>query len=281
MPTSSLRALDERLRAHYQRLAGMQPLVFAIDHGLDEGMRLQLEQELCLSAKEGDDISRLRGAAPHALIAWAAEVGLRYLGDFWPPFLAPFGDEPLSSRLDLTRLFEWFAGAYRGVTPPPGEWTEAFRHISWPLVNAVLPRSQQRYLLDELSSHWPVLARGVSLADRGGTPLADLLHKAAPTAPGVASQGYRALRDQRETLEIGLRCHLDLDVPARLGVSDELIQRLRDSLHDEEAAAHTEANDGGSALVRRREERAAVQKAALDSAAGVVALPRATHDHER
>lgn len=139
--------LSERMRSLRSARDGLP--VFCLEHGLDPDGRARVVS-LAGAAVRSFGISRWwRGRYLPLLIA-AAETGYTYLGtgtDFWPKFAAALGAEiSTHDREVLSSLFEAGHrehGIPRPVTTP---WNRAFRHIAWPISNAIAPMEIHRPL---------------------------------------------------------------------------------------------------------------------------------------
>lgn len=271
MPTPVLLALQTRLLNRFSALCAVRKVVFAIDHGLGDDGRAELEAALREATQLHHTVEEIAHDAPLVILAWAAEVGLSFVQEFWRPFTEPFGGGWTSEQA-LTRLFIWFADTFRGARPPAGAWVDHRRHIAWPLVNAVLPASLQGHLAEEVRLHWEALADSLRGTSTSATPLADRLHDLAPEEPAGASLGYGALRNERLVLEIGLRCQLDLDLPEHLCVGEELADRLRSCLAEHEARIEALHPEGGTDEARRRARSGAQRQVIEQSSAVAVVL---------
>ncbi|WP_252259821.1 hypothetical protein [Erythrobacter aurantius] len=147
----SLSEIERSVGAAYQRCASErsgQP-VFGLEHGLepDEIARAKVELGRRLRSHSADlAISPF----PLCLVACSSEVGYHYRGtgtDFWPKFEAEIGAElDESARKAHTKAFEF---AHKGLgikAPADTPWTRNFRHIAWPVTNAIASREVHRPL---------------------------------------------------------------------------------------------------------------------------------------
>lgn len=76
------------------------------------------------------------------LLIAATEIGYVYRGtgtDFWPLFAERLVDVSLGDRAALSTLFRRWAAKLGLVQPPDSPWNQAFCHIAWPVLHAILP----------------------------------------------------------------------------------------------------------------------------------------------
>lgn len=131
------------------RLARNGRPVFGLEHGLSDS------EVAWLSRAVGSEI-RERGLGTSfysyylALVAAASEVGYGYRGtgtDFWPTFEKVLGariaDHERAVMSDLFETAHRIDGIRRPVDSP---WALVFRHIAWPIGNAVAPKEIHRGL---------------------------------------------------------------------------------------------------------------------------------------
>lgn len=140
----NLKTFQLSLSERYEMLSGERDgyPIYGIEHGLGEGeinlMRISLSAAL-----------RMHGSwtitlCPLPLIAYASEVGYAYEGFFngyWPHLEArlhfAFGAE---ERETMTRAFGRAHDRYALAAPDKTIFSENYRHIAWPLTNALAPR---------------------------------------------------------------------------------------------------------------------------------------------
>lgn len=185
--SATLEELHIRLDQHYRGLRTKTDLngagrpIFALEHGLVGGE---------LSVLSDAVRSWVRTRAPSTrfwlpFVAYAAEIGYRYVGDdYWPTLEASTpGWERHADRHYVSRKFNDYAKTYGGAVPK-GRWASHFTIICWPITHAVLPTDLQRQL-----------AR--VLYDYRGALTADIL--AQPTALGTlaAHAAYASKRFQQ------------------------------------------------------------------------------------
>lgn len=147
----SLSEIERSIGAAFKRCAierSGQP-VFGLEHGLgpDEIARAKVELGRRLRSHSADlAISPF----PLCLVACSSEVGYHYRGtgtDFWPKFEAEIGsalDE--SARKAHTQAFEFAHKSLGLKAPADTPWTRNFRHIAWPVTNAIASREVHRPL---------------------------------------------------------------------------------------------------------------------------------------
>lgn len=135
--------LNERLELRYRALSKERDgaPVYAIEHGLDVLAVSELQSLVAERIRVRRGIG-LGIAWP--LIALAAEIGYSYEGLFsgyWPRLEAVLG-LPLrgADRDDLSRHHEHAHRAVGLARPDDNPFTRTFRHIAWPLCNALVPR---------------------------------------------------------------------------------------------------------------------------------------------
>ena len=86
---------------------------------------------------------------PLPLLVAATEIGYAYRGtgtDFWPVFADQLGAVPLADRAALSSLFRKVAGRLGLASPSDTPWNNAFCHIGWPVLHAILPIELHRPL---------------------------------------------------------------------------------------------------------------------------------------
>ena len=148
---SLLRDWNSRLELVFLSLgnARSDSPVFAIEHGLDrEELTVLFDLVGSEVRRGGFDLRWTRLSLP--LIVVATEVGYEYRGtgsDYWPRLEERLGVTiPVSGRELLTGLFQAAHHKLGLKKPVNSAWTRAFRHIAWPIANAVAPREIQRPL---------------------------------------------------------------------------------------------------------------------------------------
>lgn len=147
--------LHDVLAQRYASLrAARQALpVFCLEHGLD------WERRAGLVSLVGAEVRR-RGIGRWwrdrylPLLVAASETGYSYLGtgtDFWPRFSSDIGaDVAAHEREQVSSLFAAGHCEHGLRRPVPTAWNRAFRHIAWPIVNAVAPKEIHRPLANAL-----------------------------------------------------------------------------------------------------------------------------------
>ena len=149
---------QQKLESHFSQLRqerrnhlGADPLLFALEHGLNEGDVAELRQEI-------HDWLKFTGPAHRHFLAWAvysAEIGYQYSGEeYWTTFCGctPNWQDSQNSRDHIRSAFQEFHRKFN-ATKPQGPWAEKFTIICWPITHAILPKDFQRelaYVLYEL-----------------------------------------------------------------------------------------------------------------------------------
>ena len=138
--------------------------VFLVEHGYSSEGILELQQLVG---------NRLENVEP-SLSAWRgleltittaiAEIGYTYRGtgtDFWPKTCEVLNTNiSIASREEISKLFK-FAFENHGIANPiMSNWVKAYRHIAWPIRNALVPLEIHQSLASALQR---VLSSGVSI----------------------------------------------------------------------------------------------------------------------
>lgn len=152
MYVDDLAAAHEHLANRYAGLkaARGENSVFAIEHGLTP------KETESLVASVGEGVRRwgfYRNRWDQVclpLLAVASEVGYRYRGtgtEFWPKFESFAGVElPVADREKLTAMFSYASKRWGLKKPADTSWTRLYRHIAWPIANALAPLEIHRPL---------------------------------------------------------------------------------------------------------------------------------------
>jgi hypothetical protein len=149
---------QQKLAAHFSQLQQFRlncpsanPILYALEHGLDEVEVAELRQQIHAWLKYS-------GPAHRHFLAWAvysAEIGYQYSGEeYWTTFcrLTPGWQDSHNNRDHIRSAFEEFHRKF-SATQPQGHWAEKFTIICWPITHAILPKDFQRelaYVLYEL-----------------------------------------------------------------------------------------------------------------------------------
>ncbi len=149
---------QQKLESHFSQLhqrrlnlPGPNPILYALEHGLNEGDVAELRQQI-------HEWLKFTGPAHRHFLAWAvysAEIGYQYSGEeYWTTFcrLTPNWQDSQNSRGHIRSAFEEFHRKFN-ATQPQGPWAEKFTIICWPITHAILPKDFQRelaYVLYEL-----------------------------------------------------------------------------------------------------------------------------------
>lgn len=209
--------------------------VYGLEHGLDSEECQQLVRSVGEQVRRHGIGAYWRDRYLPLLIA-ATETGYVYLGtgtDFWPKFASSIGAEVSGAdREALTSLFEVGHRVFGLCKPVDTPWTRAFRHIAWPITNAVAPREIQRPLANALRD---VLSRISVSADE--VTLIEGLRSAA--RQGWSSRLVEWLADADLAAAVALRLLREPDPVPR--VSTEALDRiLADLRSDREARRDVE-----------------------------------------
>ena len=151
---------QQKLGSHFSQLhecrlnqPSANPILYALEHGLNEGDVTELRQQI-------HEWLKFSGPAHRHFLAWAvysAEIGYQYSGDeYWTTFcrLTPGWQDSQNSRDHIRSAFEEFHRKFN-ATQPQGPWAKKFTIICWPITHAILPKDFQRelaYVLYELRS---------------------------------------------------------------------------------------------------------------------------------
>ena len=147
----SLAETESDIRAafvfHREQRQGLP--VFGLEHGLTAERSLDLKNAL-------GHLVRIQGAEsifktfPLSVVACSSEIGYEYRGtgtDFWPKFereiAASIGE---AGRQAHTGAFLYAHKTLGLMAPPETPWTRNFRHIAWPITNAIASREIHRPL---------------------------------------------------------------------------------------------------------------------------------------
>lgn len=127
--------------------------VYGLEHSLNQTEIIRLNQLVGNEIRDRGIGSNFNGSYL-ALVVVASEVGYEYRGtgtDFWPKFEQALGAKIAShEREHVTHFFETAHRLHGIRKPADSSWTRAFRHIAWPIVNAVAPREIHRALAQTL-----------------------------------------------------------------------------------------------------------------------------------
>lgn len=143
--------LHASLAAHFDglRTARGNAPVYLIEHGLS-GADLDAvlrSTRCCLCNHRIDGV--WWSLHPLPLLVAATEIGYVYRGtgtDYWPIFAERLGDTSLADRAALSNLFHRTFERFGLAKPADTPWNQAFCHIAWPVLHAVLPIELHRPL---------------------------------------------------------------------------------------------------------------------------------------
>lgn len=146
-----LSEIERGIGAAFERCASERSghPVFGLEHGLgpEELARAKVELGRRLRSHTPD---LALSPFPLCLVACSSEVGYHYRGtgtDFWPRFEAEIGAEfDETARKAHTRAFEFAHESLGLKAPADTPWTRNFRHIAWPVTNAIASREVHRPL---------------------------------------------------------------------------------------------------------------------------------------
>ncbi|WP_373474400.1 hypothetical protein [Sphingorhabdus sp.] len=151
----SLDELNSRLAGHFAALRASRggAAVYGLEHNLDARQLLTVFDLVGREARrQGISVTWMQRPLP--LIVAASEIGYDYRGtgtDFWPRFESAIGASLGSSdREQHSKVFEYAHRSFGIKKPVSSPWTKAFRHIAWPIANAVAPREVHRPLATSL-----------------------------------------------------------------------------------------------------------------------------------
>lgn len=149
---------QQKLESHFSQLRqrrlshpGAAPILYALEHGLNEGDVAELRRQI-------HEWLKFMGPVHRHFLAWAvysAEIGYQYSGEeYWTTFcrLTPNWQDSQNSRDHIRSAFEEFHRKFN-ATQPQGPWAKKFTIICWPITHAILPKDFQRelaYVLYEL-----------------------------------------------------------------------------------------------------------------------------------
>lgn len=181
----ALDALNYRLAEHFAVLRnarGGAP-VYGLEHDLD-ARELLTVFDLVGREVRRNGVSAAWMNRPLPLIVAASEIGYDYRGagtDFWPRFESAIGASLGSSdREQHSKVFAHAHLAFGIKKPVSSPWTKAYRHIAWPIANAVAPREVHRPLATSLRG----IMRTSGAARSVGDLVADLVIAASGTGSG-------------------------------------------------------------------------------------------------
>jgi hypothetical protein len=222
MHSDELGTVEAALRARFGALKAKRSgaPVYALEHGLTvaELRRLSLALGPMLRLT-GVEHGWTNLSLP--LIVVATEAGYRYRGtgtDFWPVLSSTLG-AAFTDR-DRQNLSGHFEAAHRALAlkkPEPTAWNLAFRHIAWPIANAVAPLEIHRALASALHR---MFARPPSAFE--GPDLAAALRRAA-LADGAPDRLLQWLHDDQLAAAMSRRL---LELPEDNFLETEVVQRI-------------------------------------------------------
>jgi hypothetical protein len=141
--------LQESLSAHFAARAAAQPAMpgYLFEHGLDAPARDELAASVREALGQHSLTSEWWAARALPLLVATTEIGYDYEGtgtDFWPKFADQLGVAGHVERQALSRLFARVSERYGLAVPGDTPWNDAFCHIAWPILHAVMPRELHR-----------------------------------------------------------------------------------------------------------------------------------------
>jgi hypothetical protein len=220
--------------------------VYAIEHGLQSNETDEMFNAVGAAVRQfGISKWWWKGRSLPLLVA-AAEVGYEYRGtgtNFWPKLEQRFGAGiAANDRANLSILFDEAHSNFGIKRPVASRWTKAFRHIAWPIANAVVPKELHRPLASAL--------RQAMLVSSSQQPDNELAHQLARAASRVNSERLVEWVVDSE-LATAILYHL-LEVPdpfLRLS-GPAIIRILGDLGKDAEAASNVRQALGLSKAIR-------------------------------
>lgn len=127
--------------------------VYALEHGLDSE-RLQILLDAVGAAVRRIGVGGWWRDRPLPLLVVATEVGYGYRGtgtDFWPALCAALAAElSFAEHIRLSELFQIAHSTLGLKKPADTPWNRLFRHIAWPISNAIAPLEIHRGLAQAL-----------------------------------------------------------------------------------------------------------------------------------
>lgn len=195
--------------------------VFAIEHGLNPAQTIDLLKVTgrCY-ARFGIDSDIVR-KNPLPLIAASTEIGYRYRGtgtDFWPELETALNAEILiADREKFTEFFVTASKMYGFARPNDSEWSRAYRHIAWPVRNALAP----------LEIHLPLAAtlRTVLRSSSTSVEGSERLQNLRAIAVGLWSRRLEDWLSDEETA-LDVTSFLLSGEETQLWLTSEIIQRI-------------------------------------------------------
>ena len=139
------------LSIHFDQLRAARgdASVYLLEHGLS-GTDLDAvfrSTRSCLSQHRIDGVWWSLNPIP--LLIAVTEIGYVYRGtgtDYWPIFAERLGDASLADRAALSSLFRRTTERFGLAKPADSPWNQAFCHIAWPVLHAILPIELHRPL---------------------------------------------------------------------------------------------------------------------------------------
>lgn len=232
----------ERL-SHLRNERGDLP-VYGLEHGLSPQEVGRLNQLIGTELRDRGIGTSFRRICL-TLVAALSEIGYDYRGtgtDFWPKLEAVFGAAISGrERETVSQLFETAHRLYGIRQPVDSPWNRAFRHIAWPIANAIAPREIHRALAKALRESYRI-AGDISDEDA----LVDRLRAIAGRAG--SSRLVQWLDDSDLAAAVSWRL---LDEPdPRSRISSDTLQRIFGDLSSDAVAKRAVA--GATELHRKR-----------------------------
>ncbi|UWQ81463.1 hypothetical protein K3725_20340 (plasmid) [Leisingera sp. S132] len=221
----------ERLSLEFSRIRAIRSgtSIYLAEHGLEEN---ELAAMLLVVRKALDCHHIGSGwwhRHPLPLLVASTEVGYVYRGtgtDFWPVFADMLKEVTLVERGTLSALFREQAVALGLAQPSRSSWNEAFCHIAWPVLHAILPIELHRTLAETL--------RDVrSVIDLAGTD-ADLVATIRERAKIGGSVRLNSWLEEEHTAAAVVR-HI-LDSGGEYGIAGTALQRIAADIARDDAS---------------------------------------------
>ncbi|WP_166037165.1 hypothetical protein [Sphingosinicella sp. YJ22] len=157
--------------------------VYGLEHGLSRQEVGWLNQLIGTEIRDGGVGTNFRRVCL-TLVAALSEIGYDYRGtgtDFWPKLEPVFGAAIRDrEREAVSQLFDLAHRHYGIRQPVDSSWNRAFRHIAWPIANAIAPREIHRALAKALRESYRIagdiadedalVERLRAIAGRAGSP---------------------------------------------------------------------------------------------------------------
>jgi hypothetical protein len=255
MNSDEFGAMETALRQRFSMLKatrGNSP-VYALEHGLSEAELQRLSLAIGPMLRF-NGVTQSWSGISLPLIVLATETGYHYRGtgtDFWPILSGKLGASFTDrDRQNLSALFETANRTLAIKKPAPTAWNRAFRHIAWPIANAVAPLEVHRALASALHR---MFIRPPDAFE--GAELAIALRRAA-LADGAPERLLQWLQDDQLATAMSRRL---LELPEDNFLAPEVVSRIWSDMSSDvftrralsnALAEHRQLQSGGRAFGR-------------------------------